>query len=192
MAAVNPLFQHVKDDDLYEIIKDLLSDPNRNDKDGEGKTPLHYVRSVDVAKALLHPTGRLTYPIDINAIGKNGYSPLMSAIHQGQNEVALYLIDEGVDVNVVGTDGVTARSMIYAGPVRERLDQMGAKLGKQKKEWLKFLGFNSDGSDNSAEGPEAKGGRRTRNSRKSRTRKSRGRNSRTRKSRGRKSRGRSL
>jgi hypothetical protein len=140
MAVVNPLFQHVKDNNVDGVLTDLIMIYSRNERDEEGNTPLHYVRSVAVARTLLHPA-LLNYdvlnPIDKNARNNNGYTPLMTAIHD--RDVANYLIDEGVDVNVFGNDGVTARSINLSGEIRERLDAIGAALGVQNEDWMQFL-----------------------------------------------------
>ena len=142
---MNPLFQHVKDDDVDRVRNDLIAIFPRNERDEEGKTPLHYARSRAVASALLEPRLRQNYnvinPIDINARDNGGYTPLMRAIHIGYDDVANYLIDQNADVNVVGNDGVTARSIRPWGEIHSRLALMGAIVGVENTDWMEALGL---------------------------------------------------
>ena len=188
-AAVNPLFKHVKEDDLYHVFRDILHDHPRNDIDEEGRTPLHYARSVEVADTLLNPVIKVKEPIDINARDYDGYTPLMRAIQHGKTDTANFLIDKGANIHVFGFDGKTARTLNLSGEIRERLDRMGGALGVEDTDWMQFLGIEPE-AEAEAE-PEnntgmskvkttlfSEGGRRKRKS----TRKSKSKSKRTRKS----------
>ena len=150
MAVVNPLFQDVKDNNVDRVRNDLIMIYSRNERDEQGNTPLHYARSVAVARLLLHPDF-LNYdvinPININAVNNLGYTPLMMAAHQGQTDVGIYLINEGADVNVFGNDGRTARSILIGGELLERLVEEGAAVGEQNLQWVELLGINEEGEE---------------------------------------------
>ena len=137
-AAVNPLFKNAKKDDLSNIFIDIMYHP-RNDIDEEGRTPLHYARSVEVADTLLNPIIKVKEPIDINARDYDGYTPLMRAIQHGQTDTANFLMDKGANIHVFGFDGKTARTLNLSGEIRERLDRMGGALGVEDKDWMQFL-----------------------------------------------------
>ena len=138
-AAVNPLFKHVKEDDLYHVFRDILYDHPRNDIDEKGRTPLHYARSVEVADTLLNPVIKVKEPIDINARDYDGYTPLMRAIQHGKTDTANFLIDKGANIHVFGFDGKTARTIHINGSIRRRLNEMGATLGEEDNDWMAVL-----------------------------------------------------
>ena len=72
---------------------------------------------------------------DVNARDANGYSPLHHAAARGDNEMILYLMEQGADVTVVSRRGQTTADMAN-GPVQriqpfletvELLERLGAK-----------------------------------------------------------------
>ena len=185
-AAVNPLFKNAKEDDLSNIFIDVLYHP-RNAIDEEGRTPLHYARSVEVADTLLNPVIKVKEPIDINARDYDGYTPLMRAIQHGKTDTANFLIDKGANIHVFGFDGKTARTLNLSGEIRERLDRMGGALGVEDTDWMQFLDLepeaeaepeNNTGMSKVKTTLFSEGGRRKRKS----TRKSKSKSKRTRKS----------
>ena len=186
-AAVNPLFKHVKEDDLYHVFRDILYDHPRNDIDEKGRTPLHYARSVEVADTLLNPVIKVKEPIDINARDYYGYTPLMEVIKGAEPRVGHFLIDKGANVNVFGFDGKTARTIHINGSIRRRLNEMGATLGEEDNDWMAVLDLepaaeaepeNNTGMSKVNTSLFSEGGRRKRKS----TRKSKSNSKRTRKS----------
>ncbi len=56
-----------------------------------------------------------TYPKAFNAVNENGFSPLILACYRGNNEVAKFIINQGVDINVKSDMGSALMACIVKG-----------------------------------------------------------------------------
>lgn len=94
-----------KSKDLEDFLKSQKIDLYQTNE--FGSTPLHIACNnidainVEIVKLLLK------YPLDINAKGIDGCTPLYYAIGKSDSNVAKILIDKGADVNIPDKDGNT-------------------------------------------------------------------------------------
>ncbi|MCD4652545.1 ankyrin repeat domain-containing protein [bacterium] len=109
-----PLFKAVRQGNLAVCTALLMRKADIDARDNQGRTPLHLAGSKDMyfcegpteevriqrqkeRMAILELL--LEHHADVNAKSKDGYTPLHSAILQGNREVAQILIQNGADVN---------------------------------------------------------------------------------------------
>jgi serine/threonine protein kinase len=108
--------------DIAELLIDKGADINS--KDQGGKTPLYYMRSLEMAQFLI------AQGADVNVKAWDGTTPLFSAADQSNKEMAQFLIAQGADVNVKDKNGMTPlrlATMSGAKDIVEVLKSHGAK-----------------------------------------------------------------
>jgi ankyrin repeat protein len=72
-----------------------------NAKDGNGRTPLHWVETKEVAELLIAEGA------DVHAKDEWGFTPLREAAANGHKEIVELLISKGADVNAIADNGAT-------------------------------------------------------------------------------------
>ena len=102
-----PLVYHSKnnDDRIAEFLNTARSNKNATDyliknsesdvnaKDQEGRTALHNATSIQITQTLVE------HGADIEAVDKNGYTPLIYHLNKRNDRIAKYLITVGANVN---------------------------------------------------------------------------------------------
>lgn len=99
-----------------EIVKMLLvRGANSNHRDGKGCNALHGTFKTEIAVELIRAGA------DVNALGENGRTPIMSLGLAGSVELMKFYIESGADVNVKADGGITPLMKLASLP---RLDFM--------------------------------------------------------------------
>ena len=125
-SAFHHCIRHGRDDYL-ELLLTTTAGINPNIRDTDGDTPLHSAADSSCDKAIETMKLLLEHGADVNAMGGEGWTPLMMASRKCNPNNVKFLLQHGADINV-------GHDMFGRGPL-EMLTMMSGTSKRDDETW---------------------------------------------------------